>query len=1103
MPGTSIQCSLWSLIAIFSLLSTQAHDKAAHAITTLQRTGTPIALPEQSLTQKLVMSSNDHRKWRTNADLTSQRHSNTAHNLYAPHQTFSKKDAINFSNVHRRADGSAFQSFGSFRESRSSKQTIKPVQAHRRSDSANVEIIAAPAVELPINPLITIPKRVVPTTTFENTTKVASHHNYQYIPLQKDFLSHFLVEIRPKNSSSSADDREAMNEKDNINENSFSGGVAQQASFPKSSTDRYDRSEETSSSRRSGFQFTSHTLSPQNNFQPQAYREDNPIFNDTPGFEHAYDDEMLATHTEKEKLSTRQSIFESEAIPTSYSYEFPSLPSSLHSINSVVALGKQYREEVTKFGDINGPITTLSQRPQRGVYYPDTNNYPQSHKIFNEYNGPHDSPGSRKSRYHPFKSSRNPRVIFPTNDNIGTTGPSGSASGLYFNDNIVFRDQNFGLNELAAIQDVRNEFTLQDLDSTSESSSPLAVQSVNTFKEKADITSELVCQHRGGTCEFFISCWMTGGLLKGTCSGLLRGCCHRTAKSANLRTSDYVGNTIDLTDLPQKNFGPVTNDPSCGISLAKQTAQRRIVGGDDAGFGSFPWQAYIRIGSSRCGGSLISRRHVVTAGHCVARATPRQVHVTLGDYVINSAVEPLPAYTFGVRRIDVHPYFKFTPQADRFDVSVLTLERIVHFMPHIAPICLPEKNEDFLGKFGWAAGWGALNPGSRLRPKTLQTVDVPVIENRLINSESAVMSVKASILNTILGVPSECLHQGNVWPCKLSFSCWLQGGKHTHGCGSNKWLFSCCVIVNGNISPAIDLNENTFGMYGKKGITLPKRVLLRRRENNEIFSKPECGLARTFQNTLRKRIIGGRPAQFAEYPWQAHIRIGEYQCGGVLISSNMVATAAHCIQQARLQDISVYLGELDTQNLGHAQEPLPPEKYNVIQKLIHPRFEFRMTQPDRYDLALLKLAKPTGFSEHILPICLPQHHIRLVGRKAIVAGWGKTEASLGQAGTNMLQVASVPIITSLECLHWHEIKNIEVELYGEMFCAGHSDGHQDACLGDSGGPLIIKERGRYTLVGITSAGFGCGVDHQPGIYHNVQKTSKWIQEILTRHAVQS
>uniref|UniRef100_A0A8W7PZT0 Peptidase S1 domain-containing protein n=1 Tax=Anopheles coluzzii TaxID=1518534 RepID=A0A8W7PZT0_ANOCL len=243
------------------------------------------------------------------------------------------------------------------------------------------------------------------------------------------------------------------------------------------------------------------------------------------------------------------------------------------------------------------------------------------------------------------------------------------------------------------------------------------------------VRTELQCQHEGGTCEFFLLCWMSGGLLQGTCGGMLKGCCHRTAKSANIGID--ASTAVDLTNVPALEYGPVQNDPSCGISLAKQTAQRRIVGGDDAGFGSFPWQAYIRIGSSRCGGSLISRRHVVTAGHCVARATPRQVHVTLGDYVINSAVEPLPAYTFGVRTINVHPYFKFTPQADRFDVAVLTLERTVHFMPHIAPICLPEKNEDFLGKFGWAAGWGALNPGSRLRPKTLQAVDVPVLDNRV------------------------------------------------------------------------------------------------------------------------------------------------------------------------------------------------------------------------------------------------------------------------------------------------------------------------------------------------------------------------------------
>ncbi|XP_034142073.1 serine proteinase stubble [Drosophila guanche] len=369
---------------------------------------------------------------------------------------------------------------------------------------------------------------------------------------------------------------------------------------------------------------------------------------------------------------------------------------------------------------------------------------------------------------------------------------------------------------------------------------------------------------------------------------------------------------------------------------------------------------------------------------------------------------------------------------------------------------------------------------------------------------------QANILNALLGVPAECVHQSGIWPCKLSFSCWLQGGKHAKGCGSNKWLFSCCIAADPQHPhlPQSQLPHPQSSLanlidYGKLKMSLqslPKRIMLRRRDDNELLTvQPECGVPRTAQNTLQKRIIGGRPAQFAEYPWQAHIRIAEYQCGGVLISANMVATAAHCIQQAQLADITVYLGELDTQDLGHIHEPLPVQKHSVMQKIIHPRFNFRMTQPDRYDLALLKLAHPTAFSEHILPICLPQYPIRLIGRKGLIAGWGKTEAHLGHAGTNMLQVASVPIITTFDCIRWHESKQISVEIKAEMFCAGHSDGHMDACLGDSGGPLVIKDRGRFVLVGITSAGFGCGVDHQPGIYHNVQKTVRWIQDVVTRN----
>jgi hypothetical protein len=182
---------------------------------------------------------------------------------------------------------------------------------------------------------------------------------------------------------------------------------------------------------------------------------------------------------------------------------------------------------------------------------------------------------------------------------------------------------------------------------------------------------------------------------------------------------------------PEINWGSIKNDPRCGVSAVRRSiAQRRVVGGDEAGFGTFPWQAYIRIGTSRCGGSLVNEWYVVTAGHCVARATPNQVRVTLGEYVLKSDIEPLPGRTYGASKIKVHPYFKFTPQADRYDVAVIRLNRRVDFAPHISPICLPPKDMHLVGHYGWASGWGALEPGSRIRPKTLQVVDVPMIENR-------------------------------------------------------------------------------------------------------------------------------------------------------------------------------------------------------------------------------------------------------------------------------------------------------------------------------------------------------------------------------------
>lgn len=256
-------------------------------------------------------------------------------------------------------------------------------------------------------------------------------------------------------------------------------------------------------------------------------------------------------------------------------------------------------------------------------------------------------------------------------------------------------------------------------------------------------------------------------------------------------------------------------------------------------------------------------------------------------------------------------------------------------------------------------------------------------------------------------------------------------------------------------------------------------------------SQPICGVQPLKTSKLQKRIIGGDQAQFGEFPWQVHIRIAGFQCGGVLLNHQYIATAAHCVHRAKLSQIIIFLGEYDTKDLDKS-EILPKETLGVVERKIHPQFKYMLTQPDRYDVAVLKLSRPVAYRDNILPICLPAPGKDYEGALGVVAGWGKTDTSFGKTGTNLLQKVYVPILNNRMCYVWHELKDIILELHDEMFCAGHEQGKMDACLGDSGGPLVVNDGGRWVLVGITSAGFGCAVDHQPGIYHKVGKTVNWI-----------
>jgi len=239
----------------------------------------------------------------------------------------------------------------------------------------------------------------------------------------------------------------------------------------------------------------------------------------------------------------------------------------------------------------------------------------------------------------------------------------------------------------------------------------------------SDPTLETSCEAAGGTCTLDIICRLSYGQVLGECGGLYQVCCDK-------RQGRALGNVMQaLTETKQGLWKTAMNPHSCGKPVV---SKRRVVGGGAAGFGRFPWMALVRGTHTRCGGALISGNWVVTAGHCVKDHTSvfnGGYRVYLGEYKLYQNVEPLPRQKFAVDEVVIHPKYQFTPQADRYDVALLRLDRPAYLQPHVLPICLPTSTSTEVGQRAWVAGWGATDPESTNRPKILQAVEVAVIDS--------------------------------------------------------------------------------------------------------------------------------------------------------------------------------------------------------------------------------------------------------------------------------------------------------------------------------------------------------------------------------------
>lgn len=159
----------------------------------------------------------------------------------------------------------------------------------------------------------------------------------------------------------------------------------------------------------------------------------------------------------------------------------------------------------------------------------------------------------------------------------------------------------------------------------------------------------------------------------------------------------------------------------------------RIVGGTKAAFGRWPWQISLRQWRTstylhKCGAALLNENWAITAAHCVDNVPPSDLLLRLGEYDLALEEEP---YGYQERRVQIvasHP--QFDPRTFEYDLALLRFYEPVVFQPNIIPVCVPDGDENFIGRTAFVTGWGRLYEDGPL-PSVLQEVTVPVIENKI------------------------------------------------------------------------------------------------------------------------------------------------------------------------------------------------------------------------------------------------------------------------------------------------------------------------------------------------------------------------------------
>uniref|UniRef100_A0A8C6WP28 Peptidase S1 domain-containing protein n=1 Tax=Neogobius melanostomus TaxID=47308 RepID=A0A8C6WP28_9GOBI len=174
----------------------------------------------------------------------------------------------------------------------------------------------------------------------------------------------------------------------------------------------------------------------------------------------------------------------------------------------------------------------------------------------------------------------------------------------------------------------------------------------------------------------------------------------------------------------------------CVTSVWAAASEPRIVGGQPAPEGAWPWQVSIHRGRGHiCGGSLINNLWVLSAAHCFQSGSASDNTVFIGRQSQENA------NANEVRRtiVEVINHESYDDSTNDNDIALLKMASTVTFTNYIRPVCLAASGSTFhAGTDSWVTGWGDINFGISLpSPQNLMEVEVPVVGNRKCNCNYA------------------------------------------------------------------------------------------------------------------------------------------------------------------------------------------------------------------------------------------------------------------------------------------------------------------------------------------------------------------------------